>query len=144
MVKQCRKCKEDKPLSDFHKHPTNKGGLQAYCKACSNLARRAYQRKYHYKPQKGIKKKLWADPKSRAMLKAWKEKFHKERPQEARAQWKLQAEVKLGRIKRGNCEQCGQPNAHAHHDDYSKPLEVRWLCNKHHRELHRKLKEKTA
>jgi hypothetical protein len=39
-------------------------------------------------------------------------------------------------IKRGNCEICDIPNAHAHHEDYSKPFEVRWLCRKHHRELH--------
>jgi hypothetical protein len=31
---------------------------------------------------------------------------------------------------------CGEPEAQAHHDDYAKPLDVRWLCNKHHREHH--------
>jgi len=56
------------------------------------------------------------------------------------------------------CEVCGEPlrtvetttiqggrtvplirrNIHAHHDDYSKPLQVRWLCDLHHREHHRK------
>jgi hypothetical protein len=33
------------------------------------------------------------------------------------------------------CETCGK-KAEAHHDDYSKPLEVRWLCRKHHRMWH--------
>lgn len=34
------------------------------------------------------------------------------------------------------CEVCGDPNAYKHHDDYSKPLEVKWLCPKHHQRLH--------
>jgi hypothetical protein len=36
------------------------------------------------------------------------------------------------------CEKC-RKKAHAHHDDYSKPLEVRWLCIKHHKEEHARL-----
>lgn len=42
------------------------------------------------------------------------------------------------------CEVCGKTDPklgrrsiHAHHDDYDKPLEVRWLCSQHHREWHR-------
>lgn len=44
--------------------------------------------------------------------------------------------IKRGRIKRGACEVCGRINANAHHEDYSKPLEVRWLCGDHHIERH--------
>lgn len=42
--------------------------------------------------------------------------------------------VKMGRLKRPQvCEDCSRRcKAHAHHDDYSKPLEVRWLCPKCH------------
>ena len=34
------------------------------------------------------------------------------------------------------CEVCGELKVEAHHDDYYKPFEVRWLCGHHHREHH--------
>lgn len=39
------------------------------------------------------------------------------------------------------CEICGNIKVEAHHDDYYRPLDVRWLCRKHHREHHLKQKE---
>lgn len=35
------------------------------------------------------------------------------------------------------CEVCGNEEAQAHHDDYNKPFEVRWLCTQHHSEWHK-------
>lgn len=40
-----------------------------------------------------------------------------------------------GRLVRKPCEACGSEKSQAHHDDYSKPLDVRWFCFKHHREI---------
>jgi hypothetical protein len=37
------------------------------------------------------------------------------------------------------CEVCGALSAEAHHKDYSRPLDVVWLCRKHHMELHRRV-----
>jgi hypothetical protein len=54
--------------------------------------------------------------------------------QNARAYLKVY--IRRGKVKRQPCEVCGR-KAEAHHTDYSKPLEVRWLCTRHHRELHR-------
>ena len=45
--------------------------------------------------------------------------------------------VRDGRLKKLPCEVCGDPKVHGHHDDYSKPLDVRWLCATHHAEHHR-------
>lgn len=47
--------------------------------------------------------------------------------------------VKRGLVKKGPCEVCGDPKVEGHHADYSKPLEVRWLCAVHHGETHRKI-----
>lgn len=45
--------------------------------------------------------------------------------------------IEAGKLLRQPCEVCQAPQAEAHHDDYSKPLDVRWLCRAHHREHHR-------
>ena len=34
------------------------------------------------------------------------------------------------------CAVCNEPKVHAHHDDYSKRLDIIWLCALHHRERH--------
>lgn len=44
--------------------------------------------------------------------------------------------LKTGELVKGVCEVCGDPAVDAHHDDYTKPLEVRWLCRQHHIRLH--------
>ena len=43
--------------------------------------------------------------------------------------------VRRGKMKRMPCETCGD-EAQAHHVDYSKPDQVRWLCPSHHRLAH--------
>lgn len=40
--------------------------------------------------------------------------------------------VRRGKMTKGPCEVCAEVKVEAHHEDYSKPLEVRWLCQKHH------------
>jgi hypothetical protein len=45
--------------------------------------------------------------------------------------------VKRGKLVRQPCEKCGADNAEKHHDDYKKPLEVRWLCRACHVEHHK-------
>lgn len=44
--------------------------------------------------------------------------------------------IRRGDLDRGPCEVCGNPDAHAHHDDYTRPLDIRWLCTVHHAAEH--------
>lgn len=51
----------------------------------------------------------------------------------------LQKAINSGKVKQRPCEVCGSINSVAHHEDYSKPLDVWWLCRKHHKMRHYEL-----
>lgn len=40
--------------------------------------------------------------------------------------------LRRGELTKQPCEVCGDPDVEAHHDDYAKRLDVRWLCRPHH------------
>lgn len=48
----------------------------------------------------------------------------------------LNVYLRRGKIIKQPCEVCNSLDVEAHHNDYSKPLEIKWLCRKHHIELH--------
>lgn len=45
----------------------------------------------------------------------------------------------LAKASERKCERCSKQAAHRHHDDYSRPLDVNYFCNKHHRRRHAEL-----
>lgn len=49
----------------------------------------------------------------------------------------LRQRVRSGKVVKGLCEVCGVVKVEGHHDNYDRPLEVRWLCKKHHNEYHK-------
>jgi hypothetical protein len=57
-------------------------------------------------------------------------------PEKVKAHTAVNTATRKGKLARQACEVCGSEESHAHHDDYSKPLEVRWLCPLHHKEAH--------
>ncbi len=91
--------------------------------------RRAYNRRYNAQWRK---------------LHGFKSETESQRryPQKTRARWMLAHAVKRGKLIRGSCQTCGKPNGQAHHDDYSKPLDVKWFCPLHHREYEDKMRMK--
>lgn len=48
------------------------------------------------------------------------------------ARHKLVVYVKRGLVAKTPCIVCGDPKVEAHHEDYSKPLDVQWRCRLHH------------
>jgi ribosomal protein S27AE len=57
-------------------------------------------------------------------------------PEKARAHASVRHALESGKLVKQPCAKCGAPKAHAHHEDYSKRLEVVWLCSTCHRALH--------
>lgn len=53
--------------------------------------------------------------------------------------------IKQGELIKGPCEICGTTNnVNGHHDNYTKPLEIRWLCVRHHMALHARMQRERA
>lgn len=78
---------------------------------------------------------------SAAYNKRWKSRNQ----EKARAHKIVETRLRYGKLSKQPCERCGATDlVHAHHDDYSKPLEVMWLCPLHHKERHRELQFREA
>jgi hypothetical protein len=134
-MKTCTKCRISQDITCFSKHRISKDGIHTWCKKCMNKSKKEYyqanrKRMKEYeravaKTERG--KKLKADKRKR---------MKKKHPQKHMARKIVYNAIKSGKLTRQPCEVCGNPKVEAHHDDYSKPLDVRWLCHKHHREVH--------
>ena len=60
-----------------------------------------------------------------------------EHPDRVRANWKVMYALRTGKIVRPDrCSKCGSDRGKicGHHLDYSKPLDIVWLCYKCHRQ----------
>ena len=56
-----------------------------------------------------------------------------------RARKQLNNAIKRGDILRLPCEICERSDAEGHHDDYTKPFDVKWLCKLHHEQHHHEI-----
>lgn len=61
-------------------------------------------------------------------------------PQAVWAHQALRSALKRGLVIQEPCRVCGALDAEAHHPDYDRPMDVDWLCRRHHKAEHRRLK----
>jgi len=57
-------------------------------------------------------------------------------PERVKARNLVLRAVRSGKITKQPCVECGEVISFAHHENYDAPLDVIWLCRKHHREKH--------
>ncbi len=94
--------------------------------------------------RKGRKKYLSTEKGRESHKRSIKQYYNKNR-HKFLARWAVKSAVASGKLIRGLCEICGViENINAHHEDYSKKLDVIWLCVKHHKEKHRKIEIKKS
>ena len=157
--KKCSKCKEVKPIHDFHKARKRKDGLGSYCKLCGCRNSAVMRSKYHtrnvsIKTHTGDKKcikcnevksvdNFFKDISCKDGLYSICKPCDYDRKRNAKnhksaAREKVGIAIKRGVLQSQPCIVCGH-KAEAHHSDYSKPLDVDWLCRKHHVLWHRYL-----
>lgn len=149
-TKQCFKCLQHKPLEAFYRHSMMADGHLNKCKECTkadvakyrhdNLESvREYDRMRGSIPHRVAARKEYAQSETgknahQRAMRAYRIKF----PERAVARFAVNNAVRDGRlIPWPVCAvpECSQ-KPEAHHPDYSHPLDVVWLCDKHHKEAH--------
>jgi hypothetical protein len=134
-MKACFKCRALKPLSEFYPHAAMADGHLNKCKECAR--RDASERRRNMQPA-DVRREQAARNKSeagRAGRRRWIATNRRRVLAVARCARAVAYAVQTGRVVRGTeCARCGAAGPiEAAHRDYSKPLDVEWLCVPCHR-----------
>lgn len=151
--KKCIKCEETKAVSEFYRKSTSRDGRMHKCKACDNARKLKWEREHpELRAAQGKRYRLKNPEKVVANRRNWRienpeqraagEKRSRDRnPLKTKARAAVTRAVHRGKIvKPQHCEDCGQSATgralHGHHEDYSKPMDVDWLCHPCHAKRH--------
>lgn len=153
-MKTCPKCGETKPLEEFYRDASRYGGRMSHCAACTRAKVRARDKKKPLIPgwlekRAAYNRERRAYETSRARERRHAEAYRERYPVKDAAKRAVKAAISRGELSRPDvCEDCGgmpvprsdgRASIHAHQDDYSRPLDVRWLCQSCHNKQHRAL-----
>lgn len=146
----CNKCRFVKPVSHFYKNDTI-SGYDSTCKECRKQRVRenrrekieqytAYEKSRAQLPHRKEARREYqrTDRGQEAHVRANKA-YRKRSPTKAKAHTVASNALRDGKLIRAEaCEKCGSSEKiEGHHDDYSKPLDVKWLCEQCHKEWHK-------
>ena len=148
-TKECRSCGNKKSLDEYYRHPQMADGRLNFCKPCvrnrvlnhraENIeAIRTYERSRGRLESRKERSREYQrnHPKAHNIASA---KWARNNTDKRRAQGMVRRAIKKGVLSSAPCGKCqSTQNVQAHHDDYSKPLDVRWLCVDCHAAHHRK------
>ncbi len=128
ITRRCCQCGATRPLSHFTKDTRKPDGHAGLCLPCKRVIDRERIRRRYATDEVFRRKKIAVASR------------HIQKPEQRRARLLAQNARRTGLLVRPDtCERCdlvGVP-LHGHHDDYSKPLEVKWLCRTCHGRQHR-------
>jgi len=134
-TKKCKTCELRKSLLDNFYWNSVKVAYENQCKSC-RLKKMKKKQRTDYDSIKERKRYLKRKENGEFVgnWQKWKAKF----PEKYKARYQLRNAVKSGKIKKDMCvigKDCNG-RLEAHHEDYNKPLEVMWFCQKHHKLHH--------
>ena len=140
-IKKCSKCKKEYPatIKYFGIDNNVKDKLKYWCKSCKKNVDKIYSRKYR---EEHIEWKKENNKKNIDLVKKGVKLYIKKFPERYKANYTLRNMIKVGKVIREPCVICGNVKSHGHHIDYNKPLDVVWLCAKHHKAIHNNLLSK--
>ena len=145
-TKICRNCNQKKPLDQFYWHLSMRDKHRSDCKICFQEKRHDYQQVYNIERRHTKAYKQWQHEyeKTTEYQEAHREhaaQYRQQYPERIQACNLVNNSLRNGRLSRQFCEVCGTfQNVEAHHKDYSKPLDIDWLCSKCHALYHRNIR----
>jgi len=130
-MKYCKECYQKLPLPSFYKHSAMSDGHLNKCKGCVKARIKAHR-------LKNIERiRAYDRERGNRQPKGYLSEYRARYPLKYKATSMVDNAIRGGKLFREPCEKCGATkNIHGHHDDYTKPLNVRWLCAAHHRQWH--------
>lgn len=137
MKKRCFKCHKVKDISHFYQHRQMGDGYLGKCKSCTKKdAKDRYNDPESRLRITEYERKRFQNPERKKKVNEYQIKRRQTHKGKEGARRKINDLIRSGRLNRLPCEICGDKKSQAHHSDYRKSLDIKWLCFKHHREEH--------